>query len=270
MNIKKIKPLCFSPTGTTRRTLENIISSMGIELNEIHDFSCSSKRSEIHEFSSEDLAIIGVPVHYGRVPVIATEYLNKLKGKNTPALIYVVYGNRHYDDALIELRDIIIDRGFIPVAGGVFIGEHNISTDKTPIAKGRPNTSDASIERLFGKEVFDKVKGIDDINTLPILEVPGSSTYIKIPNFPDVSPVTKIKKCIDCGKCVTVCPVDAIDKDNNYKTNKNTCLTCYACTRSCPTHARIVRKPLILIARRVMSLLLRKEKMAEVFYINEG
>lgn len=43
----------------------------------------------------------------------------------------VVYGNRVYDDALRELKDILIADGCNPIAVGAFIGEHCLSSDKT-------------------------------------------------------------------------------------------------------------------------------------------
>ena len=49
------------------------------------------------------LSIIGVPVYGGRVPVEAISRLQRLKANNTPAVIVVVYGNRDYNDAILEL-----------------------------------------------------------------------------------------------------------------------------------------------------------------------
>ena len=41
----------------------------------------------------------------------------------TPAVLVVVYGNRAYDDALLELSDIATGAGFVPLAAGAFVGE---------------------------------------------------------------------------------------------------------------------------------------------------
>ena len=51
----------------------------------------------------------------------------RLQAHNTPAVCVVVYGNRAYDDALLELKDILTERGCRPIAGAAFIGEHSFS-----------------------------------------------------------------------------------------------------------------------------------------------
>ena len=56
-----------------------------------------------------------------RVAETAMERLGKIRGKQVPAILIVVYGNRDYEDALIELRDYACEAGFIPVAAAAFI-----------------------------------------------------------------------------------------------------------------------------------------------------
>ena len=43
------------------------------------------------------------------------------------AVPVVLFGNRNFDDGLIELRNILTEDGFMPVAGGAFVGEHAFS-----------------------------------------------------------------------------------------------------------------------------------------------
>ena len=47
------------------------------------------------------------------------------------------------------------------------------------------------------------------------------------------------KKCIGCGTCVSICPVEAIsfDKDGKAVINKAKCIHCGACEASCPVNA---------------------------------
>ena len=45
-------------------------------------------------------------------------------------------------------------------------------------------------------------------------------------------------KCIGCGTCVSVCPVNAIEMVDGYaKINKETCIHCGACESACPVQA---------------------------------
>ena len=98
----------------------------------------------------------------------------KNKGDNTPAIIVVLYGNRDYEDALLELRDSVKQLGFVPVAGGAFIGEHSYSTEQFPTAAGRPDVSDIQIASEFGKNIIKLLNQYADIKELPALEVKGN------------------------------------------------------------------------------------------------
>lgn len=46
------------------------------------------------------------------------------------------------------------------------------------------------------------------------------------------------KKCINCGKCLKVCPMD-VEVNNNSRSRKNAteCILCQKCTKVCPTKA---------------------------------
>lgn len=43
------------------------------------------------------------------------------------AVPVVLFGNRNYDDALIELRNILAADGMHPIAAGALLGEHSFS-----------------------------------------------------------------------------------------------------------------------------------------------
>ena len=66
-----------------------------------------------------------------------------IHGNNTPAVAVCVYGNRDYDDALLEIKDTLNGNGFRTFAAGAFIGRHCIFPK---VAEGRPDASD--LEKL--------------------------------------------------------------------------------------------------------------------------
>lgn len=68
-------------------------------------------------------------------------------------------------------------------------------------------------------------------------------------------PNTDKEKCINCRKCVKICPKSCINKD--IITNKDECIVCMAYVKICPTFARksyprniIVKLGLNIINRR--------------------
>ena len=46
------------------------------------------------------------------------------------------------------------------------------------------------------------------------------------------------EKCIHCGKCLRVCPMNVeVNKESRKRKNGTECILCYECTRACPTKA---------------------------------
>ena len=70
----------------------------------------------------------------------------------------MTYGNRDYEDALVELYDLAVSLGLSPFAAGAFIGEHSYSTPEMPVAEGRPDSMDLADARIFGGECVRKLE----------------------------------------------------------------------------------------------------------------
>lgn len=94
--------------------------------------------------------IVAVPTYDGRVPKFLIQYFNKIKGSNTTAVFIATYGNRDYEDALLELKNIFESKGFVGLAGTTFVCEH-YSSEK--IATGRPNVDDLSTATKLGTQI---------------------------------------------------------------------------------------------------------------------
>jgi len=249
MNFHKTRLIYFSPTRTTKKIMEGISLGIQADTTAHMDLTALDARSQIGGTIDDDLVVFGVPVYAGRVPKVAAEGLSKLKGSNVPCAVVVVYGNREYEDALLELRDLVSKAGFTPIAGGAFIGEHSFSTEAKPIAPDRPDSDDSNAAKRFGEMIQKKLSGIDTLDGLPPLEVPGNFPYKERPNRPPISPVTRDKTCTLCGECATACPTEVITVADSVETNPEGCIICCACVKGCPTGARVMSaEPILQIA----------------------
>ena len=104
-----IYAIYFSPTGGT----EKIVAFIAEQFGEYQSIDLCEKTSDLtNNFSEEDLCIIGVPSFGGRVPAIALERIKALSGNNATAILITVYGNRAYEDTLIELEETLIEKNF--------------------------------------------------------------------------------------------------------------------------------------------------------------
>jgi len=239
MTTKGITLIYFSPTGTTGKVLDQIAKGMGKEISKVIDMTDSKTRSQVPpEFGKDDIVLIGAPVYAGRIPKDAVDYFKTLKATETPAVLTVVYGNREFEDALLELKDITTGCGFVPAAGGAFIGEHSFSSHKLPIAPGRPDAGDLDQATVFGEKIAAQLKGLDLPGEIGDLAVPGNSPYRDGMGNKAFAFIQISDDCDNCGTCATVCPKDAIDEDKGYITMDDRCIFCCACIKACPQNAR--------------------------------
>ena len=139
MKIKTVWAVYFSGTGTTGKIVTTIAAAAAEQLHapcNTLDFTLPAPREHSYHFSTGDLVIFGTPVIAGRVPNVLLPFLTgHIQAEGALAVPVVLFGNRNYDDALMELREILEGNGFRTIAGAAFIGEHSFS--KT-LAAGRP------------------------------------------------------------------------------------------------------------------------------------
>jgi len=258
MKITRLKNIFFSPRGTT--------ASVSRAIADRFDEPCLTTdliRSPIMEeldIPADTLTIVSVPVYYGRVPEVAAESLRKLKGNHTAVIAVVVYGNRAYEDALLELSDLLKERGFVVISAGAFVGRHSIFP---MVAADRPDVQDELFIQSFAERSKNVLAGLDEASEIHI-RIPGKRPYRpggKVPFAP-----TAGKDCDDCGICVDICPTRAITLRDTSATDKTKCIACGACIHSCPQQARHYTGFAYRMAARKFRKKYSARKEPEVFY----
>ena len=237
MKIDKVKLVCFSPTGTTKDVLGGIAKGLGVDSVEEVDLTIPAIASTEISAVSNELVVIGAPVYAGRVAGEAVKRFRQLKGNNTPAVLVVVYGNREFEDALLELKNLAKDLGFVPVAGGAFIGEHSYATSEIEIANGRPDDLDLHKAEQFGGMVKDLVTEMKGMDSVVELTVPGNFPHRDGVGPMGFAPVVDLDKCTRCGECVTGCPTGTLAISEAVTANVETCIQCCSCIKKCPVGA---------------------------------
>jgi ferredoxin len=257
----------FSPTGTTRVIVEAIAEGMGKGTAPVARIDLTPLRARTGRMPGVGggLAIIGIPVYTGRVPLQAVEPLKRLDSGGAAAILVAVYGNRAYEDALIELADTTAEAGFVPVAAAAFIGEHSFSGEAVPLAPGRPDKADIAKAVAFGGMLRQRMENGTLLTGAGALDVPGNRPYRDRATL-GATPETAGDLCTGCATCVGLCPQEAIRlEDGKAVTDKDACIICCACVKGCPTGARQLADAGLMAIVDKLRVLCRDRKEPELF-----
>ena len=251
----KLYNIVFSPTGGTQKVATVLTDALEGEAARV-DLTDSKQNFPAVQLTQEDVAVISVPSYGGRVPAVAVERLTKLNGQGARAILVCVYGNRAYEDTLVELEDAAKQAGFRVIAAVAAIAEHSIARQ---FAAGRPDAQDAKQLSDFARQIQAKLSAGD--STEP--SIPGNRPYKKAGGTSMVPKPTK--ECTSCGVCAAECPVQAIDKKNPKKVDEKACISCMRCISVCPHSARKVSPVMLSAASLMLKKVCSERKDCELF-----
>ena len=247
MNVTEI---IFSPTGGTEKVADIIGKHWNKNPKKI-DLSDAKSDFAKYEIAGQDIVVIAMPSFGGRAPAVAIERLRKIHGNGARCVLVCVYGNRAYEDTLVEMEDAAKECGFQVTAAISAVAEHSIMPQ---YAAGRPDASDRKQLTDFAGQIAGK--------TGPVSTIPGSRPYKKaggaglVPK-PD-------KSCVKCGLCAKTCPVQAIDSAQ-FTADSKKCISCMRCIKLCPQNARKVNGLMVSAAALAIKKACSVRKENELF-----
>ena len=217
----KMEVYYFSPTGGTKKVSDIFAAAIGKEAV-WHDLG--DKQTAIEQPQGELIAV-AAPVFAGRIPSVVHEKIKMLCGKGKKAVAY--------EDALLEMHDILMQAGFMVMAAAAFVAQHSIVPE---VGAGRPDAEDIKEIRAFAEAVKNSTSAEN-------VQVPGNRPYK--PEMNVAAAPLSLPSCTACGACAKICPTDAIaNEDGKMATDTAKCILCMACVHACPKQARILPLPL--------------------------
>ena len=230
MNVVEI---IFSPTGGTEKAA-HLLGRQWSENPVTIDLSDARTDFTKCAITPEDMVLVAMPSFGGRAPAVAIERLKRIAGNGARCTLVCVYGNRAYEDTLVEMEDAAKECGFRVIAAVAAVAEHSILPQ---YAAGRPDASDKAQLADFAAQIAGKDSEISSL--------PGNRPYKKSGGAGLVPKPTK--DCIKCGLCVEKCPVQAIDPAS-FAADAKKCIGCMRCVKQCPKDARKVNGLMVSIA----------------------
>ena len=280
MQIKKIYAVYFSPTGNagkiTNAIAGTVASKTGAPLKK-DDLTLPHIRRGVRTYSPGDLVVFGIPVYAGRIPNKFLPAVQTLfEGNGALAIPVVTFGNRSFDNALIELRIELEQHGFHTIAGGAFVSEH-VMSDK--LAGGRPDEEDFRQICSFALDAADKILALEEGPQDGMARIPAPVSVKgedPVPGYyrplqADGTPANFLKAkpkttgaCTDCGLCARACPMGSISRED-IRTVTGVCIKCQACVKLCPVHAKYFDDPVMLSHIRMLEEHYARRAENEVF-----
>ena len=242
--------IIFSPTGGT----EKVAHILGVHGNEnAVKIDLSDAKTDFTKcvIDKEDQVLIAIPSFGGRAPAVAIERLKKIAGNGAKCTLVCVYGNRAYEDTLVEMEDAAKESGFQIVAAVAAVAEHSIMPQ---YAAGRPDASDKKQLEQFAERIAGKTEAV--------VSIPGNRPYKKAGGAGLVPKVGK--SCTKCGLCAENCPVQAIDPAS-FTADAKKCISCMRCVKQCPEKARNVNGAMVSIAAMVIKKACSVRKENELY-----
>lgn len=230
----------FSGTGNSKYCIYRFLEEYD---NKSPAFSIEQDESVTQIISNHEI-VIGYPVQFSNIPKILYDYIttNRQIWKGKRIFIIATMGLFSGDGAGILAR--LLRKYGAVVTGGLHVKMPDSICDE-PVLK-RNYEKNLSLIRNAEAKIHTAVLQIK--NGRPPQEGLGIWYHIaglfgqrlyfynKTKHYTDQLKIDR-EKCIGCGLCEKLCPMQNIQLVNDTSVTKNKCTMCYRCVSKCPQQA---------------------------------
>lgn len=229
--------LYFTGTGNSRYIAKKLARETGDSLLYINE---RIKNKDFSTVTATEHLVFVTPTYAWQIPRLVREWIKKTEFLGTRKAWFVMNCGSEIGNAAQYNKELCDTMGF------TYMGTAEIVMPENYIAMF-PSPSDDEAKEIIKKaeSVIEKIATL--LKEKQEFPVPKGKFVSKImsgpvnsmfyPFFVKAKHFKVDEKCIGCGKCVSLCPLNNIElKDNKPVWGKN-CTHCMACICSCPTKA---------------------------------
>ena len=226
----------FSGTGNSRYAAELFCN----EYDEAAKAFSIEDDNVIEAVKNEDMLVFAYPVQYSTVPKILRDFIisNKEVWKDKKIFIIATQGLFSGDGAGIIGR--ILQEYGAEILGGLHLKMPDSISDEK-ILKRSPEKN-RELVKAAEQKIRKAVSHLKSGN--PTQE--GIGVLYRMAGFFGQRLRIDEDKCIGCGKCEKLCPMNNIKVIDRKVVQKNQCTMCYRCINNCPMQA------ITLLGKRVV------------------
>lgn len=228
--------------GNTLKIAESMAAVLSAELVSIDNHTTET------ELAAYDLIGFGSAIHFAEHDIRLQRFVSTLLLQGKKVFIFSTHGSPFtgsYHKALkrilkqqhAHLVDEFSCVGYDRTGPWVLINGCN---------KNRPNANDLFKARLFAERLRYKLNPLSSISQTAITEYKQGIAFRlrgKDRVAGDKIVFLNTTSCIQCGRCMKVCPMNIFQKsDVMLSIEEQDCIQCHLCTRTCPTNSIYIRE----------------------------
>ena len=228
--------LYFTGTGNSRYLALALKDALG---DDCVDARVDMKRGSAGDFSSETPYVIVFPTYAWRMPHVFEDYLRRSAFSGCKKAYFVMVCGADVGNAGAYLRALCAEKGLeycglLPV---VMPDNYAVMYDVTPADQAAPLLR-AGEEKVLA--AAEKVRAGEPFDERHITAVDKAKSSVMNRAFFKTVGAKKFRateKCVACGLCEKVCPLNNITLTNGRPVWGKNCTHCMACISRCPKRA---------------------------------
>ena len=229
--------LYFSGTGNSRYAAKIIQSINGDEVVSINNLM---KKESKETLKSEKPFVFVCPTYAWRIPKVVEEFIRKTQFTGTKEVYFVLTCGAETGNAVSHVSKICKEKGFNSKGfASVEMPDNYIVMYNTPGKEEVSKVMQSATKRItsLAENINDGKSFDEEKRALGANLKSGIVNHVFYSVFVSAKGFYSTDKCISCGKCEKLCPLNNIQLIDGKPQWGENCTHCMACICGCPKEA---------------------------------